>query len=163
MAQDNLVNASLLYQGHCKFITFWGSLPPSLLFSPAISCQAPIFVKYFQPPIKNQSLFQQKFSCNPPLQTIFFLKRCGLVVPWCNTYHCWTIPFNKAWTQVLHRFKFCMLCVRDPQWWGSLAMILAGYKANRLLLVNHTTKTIHHHHHHRHLHQHFLLLIQLKS
>ena len=33
-------------------------------------------------------------------------------------------------------------------------MVPAGNKAEHLLLINHTTKTIHHHHHHHHSHHH---------
>ena len=54
------------------------------------------------------------------------------------------------------QFKSCSRHVGDSQWCGSLTMVLAGNKAKRLSLVNHTTKTIHHHHHH---HQPMLLQI----
>ena len=67
------------------------------------------------------------------------------VAPWCSGYHYYTTSFNLAWTQILCRFKFCSLRVRDSRWWGSLTMVLVGNKAKRLLSVNHTTKTIHHH------------------
>ena len=50
------------------------------------------------------------------------------------------------WTQVLCRFKPCLQCVGDLQWWGSLPMAPAGNKAKCLFSVKHTTKTIHHHH-----------------
>ena len=44
----------------------------------------------------------------------------------------------------LCRFKSCLWHVRDLQWWGALAMVPAGNKANKhLSLVNHTTNTIH--------------------
>ena len=69
------------------------------------------------------------------------------VAPWCIGYHYCTTSFNKAWTQVLHRFKPCLRCVRDSRWWVSLTMVPAGNKTKRLSSVNHTTKTIHHHHH----------------
>ena len=55
-------------------------------------------------------------------------------------------------TQVLCRFKPCLLHVGDLRWSGSLTMVRTGNKAERLLLVNHTTKTIHHNHHHHHHH-----------
>ena len=71
-----------------------------------------------------------------------------LVAPWCSGYHYCTTSFNKAWTQVLHRFKSCSQRVGDSWWWGSLTMVLAGNKAKCLSLMNPTTKTIHHHHHH---------------
>ena len=43
------------------------------------------------------------------------------------------------------RFKPCSRCVGDSRWWGSLTMVPAGNKAERLSSVNHTTKTTHHH------------------
>ena len=52
------------------------------------------------------------------------------------------------------RFKSCTRRVRDSRWWGSLAVVPAGNKVKRLLLVNHTRKRIHHHHHYRHHHYH---------
>ena len=50
----------------------------------------------------------------------------------CSGFHCFTNSFNKTWTQVLCEFKSCFPCVRDLQWWESLAKMLA---------------TILHHHH----------------
>ena len=41
------------------------------------------------------------------------------VVPWCSGYLYWTTSFNKAWTQVLRRFKSCSRRVPDSRWWGS--------------------------------------------
>ena len=58
--------------------------------------------------------------------------------------------FNKAWTQVLRRFKSCSWRVGDSRWWGSLTMVPDGNKAKRLSSVNHITKTTYHHHHHHH-------------
>ena len=75
-------------------------------------------------------------------------------------YHYCTASSNKDWTQVLRRFKSCLGCVRDSRWWGSLRMVIAGYKAKRLSLVNHTTKTIHHHHHHHH---HQILILEFEN
>ena len=72
--------------------------------------------------------------------------RRGVVVPWCSGYHYCTTSFYKAWTQVLRRLKSCSRLVGDSRWWASLTMVPAGKNANRLLSVNHTTKTIHHHH-----------------
>ena len=54
------------------------------------------------------------------------------VVLWCNGYHYCTTSFNKAWTQVLRRFKSCSRRVGNLRWWRSLAMIPAGNKAKRL-------------------------------
>ena len=62
------------------------------------------------------------------------------VAPWCSGYHYCTNSFNKAWAQVLRRFKSCTRCVRDSRWWGSLTMVPARNKAKRLPLVNQTTK-----------------------
>ena len=39
------------------------------------------------------------------------------VVLWCGGYHYCTTSFNKAWTQVMHRFNSCLRHVRDSQWW----------------------------------------------
>ena len=59
-------------------------------------------------------------------------------------YHYCTTSSNKAWTQVLHKFK-CYL--RRAACWRfeMVTMIPAGNKAKRLSSVDHTTKTIHHH------------------
>ena len=38
------------------------------------------------------------------------------VALWCSGYHYCTTSFNKAWTQVLHRFKSCLWRVRDLRW-----------------------------------------------
>ena len=67
------------------------------------------------------------------------------MAPWCSGYHYCTTSFNKAWTQVLRRFKSCTRRVGDSRWWGSLTMFPAGNKGKCLSSVNHTTKTIHHH------------------
>ena len=67
--------------------------------------------------------------------------------PWCSDDHYCTTSLNKAWNQVLRRFKPCSRRVGDSRWWGSLTVVPAGNKAKRLSSVNHTTKTIHHHHH----------------
>ena len=64
------------------------------------------------------------------------------MVPWCSGYHYCTTSFNKAWTQVLRRFKSCWRWVGNLGWWGSLTMVPARNKAERLSSVNHTTKTI---------------------
>ena len=49
--------------------------------------------------------------------------------PWCSGYHYCTTSFNKAWNQVLRRFKPCSRRVGDSRWWGSLTMVPAGNKA----------------------------------
>ena len=66
-------------------------------------------------------------------------------------YHYCTTSFNKASTQMLHRFKSCPQRVRDLRWWGSLRMAPVGNKAKCLSSVNLTTKTIHRHHNHHHI------------
>ena len=68
------------------------------------------------------------------------------MVPWWSCYYYCTTSFNKAWSQVRHRFKSCSWRVGDSRWWRSLTMAPAGNKAKRLSSVNHNTKTIHHHH-----------------
>ena len=73
--------------------------------------------------------------------------RCA---PWCSGYHYCTTSFNKAWTQVLRRFKPYWWRVGDSRWWGSLTVVPAGNKSKCLSSVNHTTKRIHHYHHHHH-------------
>ena len=57
-------------------------------------------------------------------------------------YYYYTPSFNEAWTQVFSRFKPWLQHVRDSWWWVSLIMVPAGNKAQRLSLVNHTTKAI---------------------
>ena len=74
--------------------------------------------------------------------TTSFLK--GENMPWCSGYHYCAVSFNKAWTQVLCRFKSCLQRVGDLRWWGSLTVVPAGNKAKCLLSVNHCRKTIHH-------------------
>ena len=51
------------------------------------------------------------------------------VAPWCSGYRYCTTSFNKAWTQVLRRFKSCSRRVGDSRWWGSLTVVPAGNKA----------------------------------
>ena len=41
-----------------------------------------------------------------------------VVVVWCSGYHYCTTLFNKAWTQVLRKHKFCSRCVGYSRWWG---------------------------------------------
>ena len=67
-----------------------------------------------------------------------------MAITWCSGYHSCATLFNKAWTQILRRFKCCSRRVGDWRWWGSLTMFPTGNKAKRLSSVNHTTKTIHH-------------------
>ena len=62
----------------------------------------------------------------------------------CNYgYHYCTTSFNKAWTQVMCRFKSCSRRVGDWRWWGSLTMVPAGNESKRLSSVNHATKIMH--------------------
>ena len=85
----------------------------------------------------------QRSSFKKNLAETFLIK---YVAPWCNGYEYCTTSFNKAWAQVLCRFKSCSRRVGYLRWWGSLTMVPAGSKAKRLSLVNHITKPIHHHH-----------------
>ena len=66
------------------------------------------------------------------------------IVPWYSGYNYCTTSFNKVWTQVLRGFKSCLRRVRDLRWWESLTVVPAGNKSQRLSLVNHSAKTIHH-------------------
>ena len=75
-----------------------------------------------------------------------------LLAPRCSGYHYYTTLLDKAWTQVLRRFKSYSRRVRNSRWWGSLTMVPAGNEVKRLSSVNHATKTILHHHHHHHHH-----------
>ena len=70
------------------------------------------------------------------------------VVLWCSNYHYCITSFNKVWTQVLRRFKYCLQHVGDSQWWEFLTIVPAGNKAKHPWMVDHTTQTIHFHHHH---------------
>ena len=54
-----------------------------------------------------------------------------LLALWCSGYHYCTMSFNKAWTQVLHRFKSCLWHVGDLWWWVSLTMVPAGNKTKQ--------------------------------
>ena len=63
------------------------------------------------------------------LKWLWLLHNIIQVVPWCSGYDYCTISFNKAWTQVLHRFKSCSQYVEDSWWWGFLTMVPAGNKA----------------------------------
>ena len=53
-----------------------------------------------------------------------------------------TTSFNKAWTQILRRFKSCLRRVGDSRWWGSLTMFPAWNTAKRLSSVNRSTKSV---------------------
>ena len=62
----------------------------------------------------------------------------------CNYgYHYCITSFNKAWIQVMCRFKSCSRRVGDWRWWRSLTMVPAGNKSKRLFSVNHATKIMH--------------------
>ena len=45
--------------------------------------------------------------------------------PWCSGHHYCTTSFNRAWAQVMCRFKVCSQRVGDSKWWGSLTMVPA--------------------------------------
>ena len=59
----------------------------------------------------------------------------GLVAPWCGGYHYCTTSFNKAWNQVLRRFKSSSERVGDSRWWRYLTVILARNEAKHLLSI----------------------------
>ena len=50
----------------------------------------------------------------------------------CSGYHYCTTSFNKVWTQILQRFKFCSHQFGGLRWCRSLGMVLAGNKAKCL-------------------------------
>ena len=58
-----------------------------------------------------------------PIQTLL------VVNSWRSVYHYYTTSFSKAWTQVLRRFKSCLIRVRDSRWWESVTMVQAENKA----------------------------------
>ena len=55
--------------------------------------------------------------------------RCGLAL-WCSGYHYCTTSFNKAWTQVLRRFKPCSQRFGHSRWWGSLPVVRLEIRLN---------------------------------
>ena len=73
---------------------------------------------------RGESLFSKGKVTNLkiPLQRVFSEK-------YLYPLYCTTI-FNKAWTQVLRRFKSFSRRVRDLWWWGSLTMVQAGNRLN---------------------------------
>ena len=99
--------------------------------------------------IEIKSWNQEKNDFGTIQQYLFSENRQGcefqeIVASWCSGYHYCTTSFNKAWIQVLDRFKSYSRRVGDFRWWESLTMALARNKAKRLSSVNHATKTIHH-------------------
>ena len=67
------------------------------------------------------------------------------VAPWCSGYHYCTTSFSKVWTQILRRFKPCLIYDGKNLWqWSRLKI-----RRKHLSSVNHTTIAIHHHHHHQ--------------
>ena len=65
--------------------------------------------------------------------TLNCLRICQLagsyfVAPWRSSYPYDTNPSNKAWTQVLRRFKSYSRRVGDLRWWEPLTMVPAGNK-----------------------------------
>ena len=64
----------------------------------------------------------------------------GQPAPWWSGYHYCTTSFNKAWTQVLRKFKSSSRRIGHSRWWGSLTMVPARNAVKRLSWVNHTTK-----------------------
>ena len=72
--------------------------------------------------------------------------------------------FTNKIIHALHYFRSIIL----PFTGNITIMVLAGIKAAHLLLVNHTTKSVHchhyqHHHHHHHHHHHLHILLILKK
>ena len=94
----------------------------------------------------NTTNSSRKYIKNTCMTLKYMPIKLFFVAPWCSAHHYLTTSFNKAWTQILRRFKSCLRRVRDSRWWGSLTMVRAGNKAKRLSSVNHITETIHHLH-----------------
>ena len=72
-------------------------------------------------------------TCQGPPQSQKFLgfMNCFLhVVPQCSSYHYCTTSFQKAWTQVLRKFKSWLQGVGHSQWWGSLTIVLVEIRLN---------------------------------
>ena len=101
--------------------------------------------------LENYGIKQTPTDSNAGGALLYIISLVSLA-PWCSGYYCCTNPFNKAWTQVLHKFKSCSRYVEDSRWWGSATMVTAGNMAEHLSLVSHTRKATHHHHHHHHHH-----------
>ena len=53
-----------------------------------------------------------------------------IVAPWCSGYRYCTNSFNKAWIQVLRRFKFCWPRVEDLRWRESLTVVRLEIRVN---------------------------------
>ena len=70
------------------------------------------------------------------------IERCRKFLEYAlnSGYHYCTTTYNKVWTSLCTDLYGVVDIVR------SMTMVLAGYKAKQLLLVNHTTKIIHHYH-----------------
>ena len=49
---------------------------------------------------------------------------------WCSGYHYCTTSFNKAWSQVLRRFKSCSQHFGDSQWWDLWQWLLLEIRLN---------------------------------
>ena len=63
--------------------------------------------------------------------------------------HYYKISVNKAWTQVLSRFKSWTQNGWHMQWWESLTKASASNKAERLSLFNHSLETNYHYYHYQ--------------
>ena len=50
------------------------------------------------------------------------------VAPWCSGYRYCTTSFNKAWTQVLRRFKPCLPRIGDFWQWSRLEIRLNAFR-----------------------------------
>ena len=122
-----------------------------------------LFILFFWRNVCWSTLVPQKLPCFGKVVItclhsgiILFAKRSVLnswqyfeyVALWCSGYHYYKISFNKIWSHVLRRFKSSSRHFKNWRWWGSLTIVLAGNKATRLSLVNHTKKTFHYHQYH---------------
>ena len=60
-----------------------------------------------------------------------------VVAPWCSGYRHCTASLNKAWTQVLCRFKSCSQRVGDTRWWGYVTIAFATHSNQNIFDSTH--------------------------
>ena len=82
-------------------------------------------------------IFEDDFAANINLEIYgIYLLPLSMSLNYALTFHQCTTSFNKAWIQVLRRFKSCSRRVGDSRWWGSSTMVPGANKASRLSSVN---------------------------
>ena len=70
---------------------------------------------------------------------------CSFFASFFCLYQIYAIILCYIIISIVYIFKSCFQHIGYLRWWGFLRMVLAGNKVKRLVLVNHTTKTVHHH------------------